>query len=44
VLSDTSTMDTSDSDYVPGGRLFVPKTVRQTTCHHGWTPGMYYEP
>jgi hypothetical protein len=44
VLSDTSTMDTSDSDYVPGGRLFVPETVRRTTRQHGWTPGMYYEP
>jgi hypothetical protein len=44
VLSDTSAMDTSDSDYVPGGRPFVPETVRRTTRHHGWTPGMYYEP
>jgi hypothetical protein len=44
VLSDTSTMDTSDSDYVSGGRPFVPETVRQTTRQHGWTPGMYYEP
>jgi hypothetical protein len=43
-LSDTSAMDTSDSDYVPGGRPFVPETVHRTTRHHGWTPGMYYEP
>jgi hypothetical protein len=44
VLSDTSTMDTSDSVYVPGGRPFVLETVRRTTRQHGWTPGMYYEP
>jgi hypothetical protein len=44
MLSDTSTMDTSDSDYVPGGRPFVPEAVRRTSRHHGWTPGMYYEP
>jgi hypothetical protein len=44
VLSDTSAMDTSDSDYVPGGRSFVPEAVCRTTRHHGWTPGMYYEP
>jgi hypothetical protein len=44
VLSDTSIMDTSDSDYVPGGRPFVPEAVRQTTRHHEWTPSMYYEP
>jgi hypothetical protein len=43
VLSDTSTMDTFDSDYVPGGRSFIPETVRQTTRQHGWNPGMYYE-
>jgi hypothetical protein len=44
MLSDTSAMDTSDSDYVPGGRPSVPETVRRTTRQHGWTPGMYYEP
>jgi hypothetical protein len=44
VLSDTSAMDTSDSDYVPSGRPFVPEVVRRTTRQHGWTPGMYYEP
>jgi hypothetical protein len=44
VLSDTSAMDTSDSDYFPGGRPFVPETVRWTTRQHGWTLGMYYEP
>jgi hypothetical protein len=44
VLSDTSAMDTSDSDYVPGGRPFIPEAVRRTTRYHGWTPGMYYEP
>jgi hypothetical protein len=44
VLSDTSAMETSDSDYVPGGRPFVPEAVRRTSRYHGWTPGMYYEP
>jgi hypothetical protein len=44
VLSDTSTMDTSDSDYVPVSRPFVPETVCRTTRQHGWTLGMYYEP
>jgi hypothetical protein len=44
VLSDTSITDTSDSDYVPGGRPFIPEIVRWTTGQHGWTPGMYYEP
>jgi hypothetical protein len=44
VLSDTSMMDTSDSDYVSSGRLFVPETVRRTTRQHGWTPDIYYEP
>jgi hypothetical protein len=44
VMSDTSAMDTSDSDYVPGGRPFVPEAVRRTSRYHGWTPGMYYEP
>jgi hypothetical protein len=44
MLSDTSMMDTSDSDYVPGGRPFVPETVRWTSRQHGWTPGMYYKP
>jgi hypothetical protein len=31
MLSDTSAVDTSDSNYVPGGRPFIPETVRQTT-------------
>jgi hypothetical protein len=44
MLSDTSAVDTSNSDYVLGGRPFVPETVRRTTRQHGWTPGMYYEP
>jgi hypothetical protein len=44
VLTDTSAVNTSDSDYVRGGRLFVPETVRRTTHQHGWTSGMYYEP
>jgi hypothetical protein len=28
MLSDTSATDTSDSYYVPGGRPFIPETVR----------------
>jgi hypothetical protein len=44
VLSDTSAVETSDSDYVPGGRPFVPDVVHRTTRQHGWTPGMYYKP
>jgi hypothetical protein len=35
VLSDTSAVDTSDLDYVPGGRPLVPETVRWTTRQHG---------
>jgi hypothetical protein len=31
VLSDTSAVDTSDSDYVSSGRPFIPETVRRTT-------------
>ena len=44
LLSDTSTMDMSDSDYVSGRRPFIPEIVRRTTRQHGWTPGMYYKP
>jgi hypothetical protein len=44
MLSDTSMMDMSDSDYVLGGRPFIPETVHRTTRQQGWTPGMYYEP
>jgi hypothetical protein len=44
VWSDTSAVDTSDSDYVLGGRPFILETVHRTTRRHGWTPGMYYEP
>lgn len=42
-LSNDSSPDTSDTEYVPSGRLFVPQTVRRTTRHHGWTSGMYDE-
>jgi hypothetical protein len=42
-LNYTSTTDTSDSDYVPPGRPFVPETVRRTSRQHGWFPGMYQE-
>ena len=42
-LSNESSPDTSDTEYVPSGRPFVPQTVRRTTRHHGWTSGMYDE-
>jgi hypothetical protein len=44
VLSNTSMMDMSDSDYVPSGKPFVPEIVHRTSRQHGWTPGMYYKP
>jgi hypothetical protein len=31
VLSDTSATDTSDSDYVPGGRTFIPEIAPDDT-------------
>lgn len=50
-LSDTSVtetsgsvMNTSDTDYVPTGRPYVPETVRRTPRQHGWFPGMFCEP
>ena len=42
-ISDTPTLETSDSDYAPTGRPYIPESVRRTTRHHGWFPGMYQE-
>ena len=42
-VTDTSDIDTSDQEYVPSGRPFIPESVRRTTRQHGWTPGMYAE-
>ena len=37
------TLGTSDSDYTPTGRPYVPTTLRRTARFTGWTPGMYRE-
>src|SRR3954462_3450886 len=34
-LSNNSSPDTSEIEYVPSRRPFVPQTVRRTTRHHG---------
>ena len=34
---------TSDPEYVPTGRPFVPTRVRRTPRQHGWTSGLYRE-
>ena len=33
----------SDSDYQPTGRPYIPDSVRSTTRSTGWKPGMYRE-
>ena len=40
-LSNDSSPDTSDTEYIPSRRPYVPQTVRRTTRHHSWTSGMY---
>ena len=42
-LGDTPVTETSDSDYIPSGRPYIPEAVRRTTRQHGWTPGRYRE-
>ena len=42
-LNDTTGKDTSDMDFVPTGRPYIPQTVRKTPRQHGWTQGMYQE-
>ena len=41
--TDISSGTTSDSDYNPTGRTYVPDTGRRTTRYNGWTSGMYTE-
>ena len=42
--SDTSVTNTSDTEYIPSGRPYVPDTLRRTTRYTGWTPGMFLDP
>ena len=41
--TDFSLGSSSDSDYQPTGRPYVPDSVRRTTRSTGWKPGMYRE-
>jgi hypothetical protein len=34
---------TSDPEYTPSGRPYVPEGIRRTSRNHGWTTGRYYE-
>lgn len=43
VNTDFSLGSSSDSDYQPTGRPYVPSFVRRTTRSTGWKPGMYRE-
>jgi hypothetical protein len=43
MMTDFSLGSSSDSDYQPIGRPYVPDTIRRTTRSTGWTPGMYQE-
>jgi hypothetical protein len=43
VNTDFSMGSSSDSDYQPTGRPYVPDSVRRTTRSTGWKPGMYRE-
>ena len=43
VNTDFSLGSSSDSDYQPTGRPYVPGFVRRTTRSTGWKPGMYRE-
>ena len=42
-LGETLATETSDTNFIPSGRPYVPDTVRRTTRHTGWTPGMFFE-
>ncbi|KAK1628292.1 hypothetical protein QYE76_002607 [Lolium multiflorum] len=42
-MTDLCLGTSSDSDYIPTGRTFVPDGVRKTNRCTGWTPGMYAE-
>ena len=43
VNTDFSLGSSSDSDYQPTGRPYVPGSIRRTTRSTGWKPGMYRE-
>ena len=42
-LSNESSPNTSDTEYVPSVRPFVPQTVQRTSRHHSWTSSIYDE-
>jgi hypothetical protein len=42
-MTDLCLGTSSDSDYIPTGRTYVPDSVRKTNRCTGWTPGMYTE-
>ena len=42
-MTDLCLGTSSDSDYIPTGRTFIPDGVRRTNRCTGWTPGMYAE-
>ncbi|KAK1648365.1 hypothetical protein QYE76_066170 [Lolium multiflorum] len=42
-MTDLCLGTSSDSDYIPTGRTFIPDGVRRTDRCTGWTPGMYAE-
>ena len=42
-MTDLCLGTSSDSDYIPTGRTYVPDGVRKTNRCTGWTPGMYTE-
>lgn len=43
MTTDFSPGSSSDSDYQPTGRPYVPDSIRRTTRSTGWKPGMYRE-
>ena len=42
-MTDLCLGTSSDSDYIPTGRTFIPDGVWKTNRCTGWTPGMYAE-
>ncbi|KAK1620599.1 hypothetical protein QYE76_026116, partial [Lolium multiflorum] len=42
-MTDLCLGTSSDSDYIPTGRTFIPDGLRRTDRCTGWTPGMYAE-
>jgi hypothetical protein len=43
MMIDFSLGSSSDSDYQPTGRPYIPDSIRRTTRSTGWKPGMYQE-